>query len=108
MIDDMPLYLPDSNGKIKPSYVIPKNPPQKSTMYWHAHQAGPGTVGKSSVVTEAVTLEGLRRSLKTANQAKRSTEGNTTQDKIPSPIKTSGVSSNQVNQSEKSPGEVMK
>jgi hypothetical protein len=106
MIDEMPLYLPGSNGKVKPSYVIPKNPPQKSTMYWHAHQAVPGTVGKSTVVTEAVTLEGLRRSLKTANQAKRSTED--TIDKIPSPIKISGVYSNQVNQSEKSPGEVIK
>ena len=29
---------------------------------------------KSSVVTEAVTVDGLRRSLKTANQAKRSSE----------------------------------
>jgi hypothetical protein len=106
MIDEMPLYLPGSNGKVKPSYVIPKNPPQKSTMYWHAHQAVPGTVGKSTVVTEAVTLEGLRRSLKTANQAKRSIED--TIDKIPSPIKISGVYSNQVNQSEKSPGEVIK
>ena len=98
MIDDMPLYLPGSNGKVKPpSYVIPKNPTQKSTMYWHAHQAvvPGGTMGKSSVVTEAVTLDGLRRSLKTANNLKRSTADDSTLDKLPSPIKT-GLSSNQV------------
>lgn len=106
MIDEMPLYLPGSSGKAKPSSVIPKNTPQKSTMYWHAHQADLGISGKSAVVTEAVTLEGLRRSLKTANQAKRSKED--TLDKIPSPIKISGVSSKKVNQSEKSPGDGIK
>jgi hypothetical protein len=39
-------------------------------MFWHAHQAGITGV-KSSIIAESASVEGLRRSLKTANQAKR-------------------------------------
>ena len=66
MIDDMSLFLPPSTGKPKASYILPKPTPQKSTMFWHAHQAV-GNGVKSSIVVEAVTVDALRRSLKTAN-----------------------------------------
>jgi hypothetical protein len=76
----MPLYLPASTGKVSHKNHIMKNSGsnQKTTTLWHAHQvAGVTSNGiKTSVLTESASIEGLRRSLKTASQIKRESNHN--------------------------------